>query len=245
MNINNLTDDIDINIYNIYLELDTILDTRHTTLYSMSPDIADKVIANKTYTNRVKDSFELITNKIFKLVYATRDKLHLLTASQTFIPEILTVTALKLSEEKRLKNTGNGSIDVYLNCYPYELQETEINTLQALVKTMAVDSNVVVINKPPTEITPKWVRDHVGYVIMYDGISWVNYHLSTGDFLKSNLTNTTLLTPIILGEGLPASKIDEALIDDIITKLKPLINLEYVRAKFFSMNILEPDDIKK
>ena len=67
----------------IFVDIDSIMDTRLTVLHSIDEDIASKQIKSGAYFTRLKDEFDYITYDMFKYIYKNRNKQHLRLATPT------------------------------------------------------------------------------------------------------------------------------------------------------------------
>ncbi len=217
--------------YNIYIELDCIMDTRLSLLDAINEETAISEVSEGKYHSRYFDEFGNIPISLFKELYKIRNKAILKLALPTPIFEIVNMISVRYISDR-----GNQfAPTLYVNSYPYELSDSEKENILNYITPMFQSCVVEIVNmNPVTEVTPKWVDLNVDSVIMYEGCEWIEYHNAVGNLSNSPLLLKTLITPALLTEKPKELKVNHLLFRSVQEGVKPNINLEYVDVKYFS-----------
>ena len=213
-------------MYNIITDLDSIFDTRLPILSLLSGLTAEKMIDDGTYYKRKYDTFGIIPNKVFNSFYSKRNKLtlkySLLTKLIPFINVIIPDILLDQGTDDNLK--------LYINIYPYNLNIVETDMITKNIKKNLpanIDIELVMMNN--TELTPVWIeKNKIGYMFMYHGLKWIEYHMNTCKLFKRPLIGTTIYVP-------DCFKMDIMNFDNILRTT--LIDMEYVNTTIYSADI--------
>jgi len=218
---------------NVYLELDTILDTRLAALSVISDKIASEVVSAGEYLNRVKDSFGPISEDIFQFYYRKRNKHLLKVAVPTALLDLIAGYLLEA-----IAGFHAGKVDkypkLYINTYPYVLNEEEERNLLAILFTVInikIDMEVMCVSNQ--ELTPKWIGTNIKIMCKYDALNWIEYHNALGTLAKHPLLTTTILAPTILSCKLKSSDIDEETFHTLGRGLATLAEILFIRMKYF------------
>lgn len=221
----------------LYVELDCLLDTRFSTLFSMGEEVAKKVI-DFDYHERVTDFFPGIDYEAYQKAYDARNKLTLKNAMVTPVLQLIHDFA-KSTLENASGTPFQYEPKLELNIYPYKLDEDEIKLILSIVygktgKMMAVE----VINKSPEEITPYFVKSRYSVMVMYRYDQWLEIHAKNKKFEKTTVPEVTLLSPAVY--FLKQDKIPEdvkSVFEDMQRTAAPLIGLQLLPADVFSMSV--------
>lgn len=219
---------------NVYIDLDCILDTRLPVLYALSEDIAKESLRSGYYHKRVSDNFGIIPNGLFYHYYDKRTKYVLALATPTPMFELL----LELTEEAATSIVTD-SIEtiptLYVNTYPYELNEEEAVTILKLLYTVIpVQMNFDLICKSLTELTPEWVDANANTVIKYDIVKWLELHSSLGNLSTCPLLRGACIGPLIATGNIPVSEITQESFEETRSTLGPMCNLVFMQSRLFS-----------
>lgn len=182
----------------IYIDLDTLLDTRFTILTYIDLNLAHSVLTDDSYYSRTYDEFGYVNNAVFKRCYNGRNKEILSNSLPTDIYKLLSSEA-SLLINKRLDVELIDTIELDVNTYPYRLNEQEKKDLvRSIVQYTLIGSlSVDFIYKNPMEITLSNVYSKYDSVFMYDGLKWLDYQICC----RSGLALTTkLYIPSLLGK---------------------------------------------
>lgn len=213
-------------MFNIFTDLDTLLDSRHTILSILSPAICDKVIEDKSYFNRKCDNFYIISNDIFRQLYDRRGKYILLNSVRTSMVEYINYIIADILTDIKF---NNDKITIYINIHPYNLIYEETEEIKLLFKKLFPVCDIVIVSLKMSEIDPKFINSKdIGYMFMYDGILWLEDSISRGGISSSPLLDTVLITPPYTYNG-------DMKINNIISKT--LISLETLPMELFCGDI--------
>lgn len=219
-------------MHNIYTDLDSILDTRHSLLYYLNKDIAKDVISNNTYRNRKKDSFENISMDIFRNVYRYRNKELLLIAKPTHICGL--ISNLILTELKDISE--DGIFNLYLNVYPYNLTMDEQSNLIELMDRMIPDFvGIKIINSNLDDIDPEWIKSNeIKTLFMYEALNWLEYQNANTKILTNTLTSVLLYGPDIIDGNIKESMLTPEFFKNLTIMFGGIINYLPIEVKYFN-----------
>lgn len=171
--------------HNLYLNFDSLYDTRLGTVALIDDAIAEQLINDDNYRIRISDEFSYIVpgwdDKLFAAEYAKRDIATLLLAPMTellmqfnkVIEEASSSYAVILGEEVERPV-------VYVNIHPYVLTEAEIEDFRLSIQAQAGGHfEYIMINEPPEVITMRWLERHqIGLGWIYDWQEWDQHCIS-------------------------------------------------------------------
>lgn len=225
--------------HSIYTDVDTILDTRAPIAIRLDPKSVIPFIDNDSYIYRVRDNFGNISYDVFRSYYSRRDASILPHAAPTAILAFIK----DLHEEIRfdLKNKNlEEDIIIYVNLYPYMLDKEDINKIVDLVLTQVPGSTVEIIFETYETLTPDWIKDHVGYMFMYDLPYWIEYHMQNTNLTKTFLLNIMGVAPSLVNFNALGAKIDENYFKDFQKMMNYVMEYYPLAAKYFSGLIFWP-----
>ena len=218
---------------NIYVELDSVVDTRLSTLYFLSPTIGEQEVQSGRYRRRIRDNFGPISYDIFRRYYNSRSKAVLEYGLPTYVVDLVKthygdlitdITQIELEED----------VKIFINIFPYDLLEEEQEVIIKMFKEYIDDCEIEIIYKSPKDLTPKWVLDNVGCMFMYDALPWLEYHSSTGEIYNHPILNVMLFTPaLVTGDG-SNLKIDKEYFESLQKALEFTIDINLIDAYAFS-----------
>lgn len=224
------------NIINgVYVELDCLFDTRLSLMYDIDKNIMRDMISTGKYHSRIMDQFGYLSVRMFRTIYNYRNANTLDNPVGTLINDVIkdycieaTITAKSYEEYNK--------INVYVNIYPYNLTEEDIELLRmGISNSIKIPVNVEIIYKPYTEIEPDFIKNNIGMMIMYDGLLWVEHFTSNGELLKNSLPDVVLMTPMLLHRNLLIKKTELTnFFNDVEKSVAMLIQLAYVPVDIFS-----------
>lgn len=205
--------------HGFYVDLDVLFDTRHAVLSAMDEIKADDLFM-QGYHRRERDEFPGFDIQEFRKRYKERDKFLLATAKPTGVLMNLSTT-INHYASKSLIDGSPGTVTLFVNIYPYVLNDEEINDVVLCIKHLTLNqAGVRVINKNPLEITPAWLKDNVNIFYLYHWNQWLNHQIH--NLVKLRLDDTLIVTPrlaeLTQEEGrLQVEKIKEEFKDDTDT----------------------------
>lgn len=223
------------NIVNgVYVELDSIFDTRLSMMYDIDKNILRDMIETDKYHNRYMDQYGYISVKLFRLLYSFRNANVLNNPLGTRINDVIKDYCIESTISAKSVEDYN-KVTVYLNIFPYNLTEEDIELLRmGISNSIKMPVNVEIIYKHYTEIKPSFIKENIGMMIMYDAITWIEYFTSNGELIKDSLPDTLLMTPMLIHRNMLIAKRDmNKFFEDIETSVAMLINLVYVPVELF------------
>ncbi len=217
---------------NIYIEIDTILDTRLTLLINLDKELAIDWVNNGNYHHRKEDTYSYLSNDVFKRMYAKRDKSVIKVPFPTKMLSFILEYCLKASNED-VDSGGNGIITVFLNTYPYDLSEVEEENIVNAIHTKLPDKiDVEIIHEEL--VSPKWINSNIRMLVKYDGIDWLERNVSNGKIIKNNLPNVILVIPTVMSKFREDEMKEEDIFDSYAKMASPYIQLEFIDVSIFS-----------
>lgn len=198
----------------LYVELDTLFDTRLATLYSFG-ETRFKMAFTERYYTRISDDFPGITREEFNAVYAKRSKetiRNAVTLAQTFAshkshmrrtdamtPVIQLIIEFVLATTHQIQSSPfHYKPKIVLNTYPYEFTDEEaMGFIMALRALTGEKADIEVITRSMEEVTPRYLKQDVALAVMYDYISWLEYHAAHG-FQQLTCPEVTLTAPKLI-----------------------------------------------
>lgn len=221
----------------IFVELDTLLDTRMATLFKLSPDSVENII-KLGYHDRPFDIFPGIDEVKFRDAYSKRDKSILATSVVTPVAQIV-----KEFVVRTLDNVNNSPFHyqpkVILNIHPYKLDENEINMLIATLRHLTLNlADIEVVDMSYEEISPLYVKLNLSIMILYQYDLWLEAQSVNEAFKKHTAPDVTLIGPRIYFKK-PESrpKADEDPFAAMEHLASPFIGLALLPVEKFSMVI--------
>jgi len=227
-----MNDEVDNN--DILVELDSLFDTRLPLVYLLSPTIASDISKDSKYITRTKDVFGYISEDIFKPIYNNRNKrlLELATPTELFtlIKEYI-ITANHINRSMGVEKC----ITMYINIHPYLLTIDEQNIMSDLIKkTIDVEVTIKLVKMNIEELTPSWVEEYACYLVMYNGLEWLNYHIANQNLANTPLIGTSLLVPSIVSYATKESDITSELYKEFTKQMSTVIRLGFINNKYYS-----------
>lgn len=163
----------------IYVDLDSLLDTRLATVAFIDPQIANDLLEDPSYgyRNRVHDDLGLLhpdlDNDEFHYHYNNRGVETLMLAGPTEIAWFLSSVVHKLVVDM-INTPLLEELEVVINTWPYELRENEIRDLiHAISVYLGSGVNISVRHFPHTQLYPATIKNEYGCVVMYPFADWL------------------------------------------------------------------------
>lgn len=177
----------------LYIDLDTLFDTRLATLYENLTEVDFKKELKKYYT-RIDDDFY----PWFKDKYDNRNKNILANSSLTKIIDLVK-EFIKVTYESSRFTPFQFKPKIHLNIYPYELLEEEINVLIAGLVTITNEiCDIEIINKSFKDLNPGYVKSTYSVMYMYHYRDWLDENITNNKFEKITCHEITLIGPALL-----------------------------------------------
>ena len=132
----------------LYIELDSILDTRLSTLLNFDFDLGKEWIEKGDYSKRSTDSFKYLSSGVFNILYRERNKATLLNPLPTPMLGMIT----EYCEKARVEDVsmgGDGLITIHLNTYPYNLSTEELEFILHILEKYRPNYHIAfrIVNK--------------------------------------------------------------------------------------------------
>lgn len=218
----------------VLIFLDAILDTRIGVIGQKDPELAGKILTSGKYFSRNFDEFDGLTNAEFKELYNTRNEdtlPHSIVTNISFFLQRLVKDAI--SADAIVPNDDR--LIVHLNIWPYvNLTSEELDGFVNAIRFYTYSyAEIVIINKPLTELTPKHVKENYDIVLMYDYENYIETHAEALE--KTNIPLVSFVAPAMYRSELP--KGEEA--DEIKKmKLSPFSAIEIALAPVIGLKLL-------
>ncbi len=222
----------------IYTDLDTLFDTRYSLLEKLYPDVAESVIVENKYYDRLSNTYGPLGSNLWNYIYRHRTKEVLIDVIPTFIFD--TVITIYDSTLKQDINSGTfKEFTLFVNTYPYNLNEDECVAMQAGLESIAPQLGIELINIPQDDITMNWLYSRVSHVIMYNVLEWVEGQGKLGLAGDNTHLNMVLIGPGMVVDEDVLKKVNnyEKYFADMTEQLKPILNIEFLSSRMFSMAI--------
>lgn len=219
----------------VYINLDSILDTRLATLFKLDKKLAIDILTNneagEKYFTRHTDRFGNLSPEVFNRFYQKRDNNTILEPIPTMIMPILHSYVGSIIE-----NEAGKIVVIHLNTYPYDLNKKDTDKIVRAI--MAIFNNLVdveIINKPESEITVKFIHENIGLMVMYNGLKWVEFNMSNRNLLSLNLPDVTMLVPKLFNNNIFAKSSIDDVFKDYEKTVQPFIQLLFLSPRVFSV----------
>jgi hypothetical protein len=230
----------------IYVELDSLLDTRIGTIVKLYGDDVALAVLEDNYHNRQSDIFKDVDPAIYKKAYAERDTDTLQYSHVTDIICILQKMVGELTKQALSRPYHNGC-RIYVNTHPYDLTEEEHKEIIAAVKSWVglfseanVITEVITISLSLDKLIPTYCRDNFSGMIMYEYEPW--FAVQCKALSITPLPSVTLYVPAIYFEKVPTEEeIKECIklvahpFHAVEIAARPFIGLEFIDIDHFSL----------
>lgn len=215
----------------IYFDLDTILDTRFSTLSKHHPQIAEKALKGN-YRERIIDAFEGLPRKEFIKLYQQRDEEILASSLKTNIFAIMH----GIARDQIIQNGHGADFDeltYVVNIYPYDLSDKEKQYLIRAIEVSSLDTYPVeLVSISDKELTPTHCRENYVMMVRYLFGEWVDLHKD--EFLQKPMPGVTLIAPALLEEIPDFEELKRR------GDMHPFQAIEMALAPIFCLRLMEP-----
>lgn len=229
----------------IYIDMDSLLDTRLGVLSRLSSDGTRNVFNNNNYWDRENEDWSqltqgVITQEVFETAWKNRDTHDLKLSRMT---GIVAVIKSILGEYNRAKRDEfiDYSIALEINVHPYELTAEEMDVLTGILKEdiLQEDFTVLFVSIPLEELTLKYIDDQYSAVILYSFHHWIKTHCY--ELSHQSIKDVTMIVPRIFEHDVSGLTIEQKKEQVLGFKLWLMqhISLEFIDSRWFS--ILRPD----
>jgi len=219
----------------IYLDFDTIFDTRLGTLIKYDKKVSDSIMKDHSlyYDNRIYDEFLHINNRLFNKLYSNRDS-EILSLSP--LSNILKVVAneINLTTIKKLDRQETITLNLTINVYPYKLEDEFLETLRKYLIVYIGDANIDIeyIYIEDKDMTLKYVSDNFDIMFKYDFISWLDYQILSSNY---NAPEVLLYIPALsMNPIVSKAETIESVFESLCNMYKYYINIEVLEIKKYN-----------
>lgn len=233
--------------YIILVDLDSVLDTRLSTINTFGVDVL-KCAFKSNYKERIIDRWVGVDESAYATRYRNRNRSILREAIKTCIPKVISDTIRSVvSESANSPYPVNPGIQV--NTHPYVLTDDDVETLRAIFKTLFKEvslTNIKFVNLSDAEITPIYIRNnHITVMFKYDWIDWLRTHVESQAFKDNPSPNTYLIGPtLFVGEIPDTNSVNKAKeenlthFDALTLCMAPYIHLSLLDSVYFSIDVV-------
>lgn len=164
----------------VFVELDTLFDSRIAVVNHMNPNMATKLVSNLKYHSRHSDDFTKIVSTFDKYgfieLYKNRTKEMLMgkvypTPMGAFISNLVSDNLIA-----DVASPANTFVHVTINTYPYKFDVIDNNVLKEIMEDRFLCS-VKIVSMLPDFVSPTYLKKHVDQYIIYDFNSWITMHI--------------------------------------------------------------------
>jgi hypothetical protein len=193
---------------NIYLDLDTILDTRMGTLAGMSDDLAVQALQSGRYHKRMVDEFDGVNKDVFKAAYEQRNldtlKRSVLTNMVFFMRRLIKDSLMEAVIQQKVEK-----MCFTINVWPYDFSDDGlVDMLIACIRFHTYStSSVQIVSIPPEELTPEYCVKNYQIMIRYNWIEWVDAHKAF--FEQRGIPTVAVVVPEIFVKVPTQDEIDQ------------------------------------
>lgn len=223
----------------VYIDLDSLLDTRVGVVAIHSPEAATMLMQEGYWTRESDDYSELtqglVTHSQFKQWWKERDKQALIAARPTNFIRILE----ELSEALVVSQVNLPFVSraqYLVNYWPYQLEELEVAAIQQACEILT--GNVVEVKMvfmKPEQLTPQWIKREVSLLVMYDYWSWME--AQKDNFRTHAIPEVNLLAPAVSHDRV-ITKEDRTV--EHFGEVNPFAVSEMVMSVYVSLQLLPP-----
>lgn len=217
-------------VLNIYTDLDSLLDTRLSVAQELAFIQTGEYVKQGKYFKRTHDQIGIIPQDVFKLYYSERHKHHLGNAMPTYIVQLVTEDYMRslLESEKLL---GRNDLTLYINIWPYELEDEELTNLKGMFANDTTLFNIVYMNVPNHKLNADWVAKNINSMYKYDLLEWFEIQTYKGKVGPTTLLNLSAYFPLIHNSEI---KYNDSVNEVLQETLKYVMQAYPLQAKMFS-----------
>lgn len=218
----------------IYIDLDSILDTRLGTISKLYPERAIELLGDAAYYMREENVFEGVDKALFDTAYAKRDKETLSSSTPTAF--LLELRKIVFDVLEKSVHPLHGDVDVTINVYPYKLTEDEKKDIEACVLYYTGECVPVrTIDLMPSLLTPVYFKGEFSVAIMYDFGTWLESQAEA--FRTIQIPDVSLLVPKFWLKGKPTPEEFE---EETVSEEEPFIALEMLAVGCVGLELCDP-----
>lgn len=182
----------------VYVDLDSLLDTRLGTVARLSPEDAVRLQCSPEYYSREENLFEGVDTVAWNTLFKERDTetLSKSMATQMVLELKRIVSDIQADNHLRPLDQGRDKVKITVNTYPYSLTPEERGDIEDVILSHIDElCPVEVVRLRPEDLTVQRIKDVYSVLIMYDYGEWLESQ--TQNFRKCQLTDVVLIAPTL------------------------------------------------
>lgn len=230
------------------LGLDELFDTRLGTIARIDPKKAAELLHGPYYSSRPWDLFPGVDDKVFKELYAARDRETLRLSQSTPAIGILR-DFVKRSAKTALENPVALVPVIHLNVHPYRLTEAEINIIVgSLRKLIPLLPEIKVVDYSMEELNPLFCRMSFNTMLMYNAHEWLEKYSKNKLLEQHRCESVTLFAPVIIDKPPPSLEVPKNFQEQYYSMsifAQLFVNLTYVGVDNFCSFLSRKPDINE
>lgn len=225
----------------LYVDLDSLFDTRFAVLEEVNPMIAIDNLVNNKWQSRISDDPIGLPKVDFDTLYALRTVETLAKASQTEVIDLMKHWVSDVIKQA-LASPTTITIHLYVNVFPYTLTADEAKEIGAQLQAFfPPDVLFTMINVNIKDLTPALIKRYFSGMFMYDYHLWKEHHAKAGNFKDVKIPDVALYTPAIFHGEKPSEETLREYSEKKIDVFKeweilsgPIVGIEFVPIQLFS-----------
>lgn len=223
----------EVNVYNGYVDLDSILDIKLSIMLKYFPLLTTRFLETGDYFRREKDVFKHkdvhyeVHEDLVEILYKSRSKEDLKLALPTSIPIVISSGLDDLADNSDPREVVR-DYTFYINTYPFLLSESEqFNIAKMFKQFFFVPFEVIMIYEPDCNINPTWLStNNISLFVKYNFLEWLE-KTNKEDLFKNLLVDLKVLTPR-LSNGVYAEGFENNVWENLSKALELFMKVEFL-----------------
>lgn len=229
------------NFKNVFVDINALLDTVLPIIQVINPACVEELFITEKYINRVKDDFPGLPYGVIKALKRHIGKGVLVPAETTSIIRIIKEHLEGLTVE----DYSNGEqMLVFINSFPYELDDDEKNILINTFEKLLPTARVEIVYMCNSDISPEFLLNKkISMFVKYNGMEWIDAVFTSGELMKKPLLNkVTLVLPMLSSSIMvPSRDINKNMFERVKMQLSNLLDILFLPTYFFSAVTMIPE----
>lgn len=234
-------------IKGIYIDLDSLFDTRLGTVAEINPALVP-IALDQGHLTRNSDEYSFISTATYKSLYELRNSETLKLSPLTGCHKLLASAVVNMLKAS-IDSPDITGVKISVNIWPYKLTEKEIGDLLDLIvdKTGKL-VQVEIIDVKFSDLTFKYCENKFDMLFIYDYMNFIENNIKAGNHKKSSLNDRMLIAPEIYLRSVSKEELNKVYkanpkvsgyttADAIKSLASPVVMLELVEPSIFSVDI--------